>query len=108
MKRQATSGSDREGESTDAEHRGGAARSSDEGPVMGLRIFGGANFLRNLLLRQVSHGTGSRVHNGPYELDLTSSLGPSDFADRGCDRDLLSPLRTGGAQSLLHPEEDPP
>ena len=35
---------------------------------MGLRIFGGANFLRNLLLRQVSHGTGSRVHNGPYEL----------------------------------------
>ena len=30
VKRQATSGSDREGESTDAEHRGGAARSSDE------------------------------------------------------------------------------
>ena len=36
MKRQATSGSNREGESTDAEHRDGAARSSDEGPVMGL------------------------------------------------------------------------
>ena len=30
------SGSNREGESTDAERRDGAARSSDEGPVMGL------------------------------------------------------------------------
>ena len=36
MKGQAASGSNREGESTDAERRGGAARSSDEGPVMGL------------------------------------------------------------------------
>src|SRR4030081_2023314 len=36
VKRQATSGSNREGESTDAEHRDGAVRSSDEGPVMGL------------------------------------------------------------------------
>ena len=35
MKGQATSGSNREGESTDAERRGGAARSSVEGPVMG-------------------------------------------------------------------------
>jgi len=30
------SGDHREGKSTDAEHRDGAARSSDEGPVMGL------------------------------------------------------------------------
>ena len=36
MKGEATSGSNREGESTDAEHRDGAARSSVEGPVMGL------------------------------------------------------------------------
>ena len=36
VKGQATSGSNREGESTDAEHRDGAVRSSDEGPVMGL------------------------------------------------------------------------
>ena len=35
-KRQAASGSNREGESIDAEHRDGAARSSDEGFVMGL------------------------------------------------------------------------
>ena len=35
MKGQATSGSNREGESTDAELRGGAARSSVEGPVTG-------------------------------------------------------------------------
>ena len=31
-----TSGSNREGESTEAVRRGGAARRSDEGPVMGL------------------------------------------------------------------------
>ncbi len=31
-----TSGSIREGRSTDAEHGGGAARSRDDGPVMGL------------------------------------------------------------------------
>jgi hypothetical protein len=30
------SGSNREGQSTDAEYRDGAARSSEEGPVMGL------------------------------------------------------------------------
>ena len=36
VKGQATSGSNREGESTEAEHRDGAARSSDEGSVMGL------------------------------------------------------------------------
>jgi hypothetical protein len=30
------SGSNREGQSTDAVHRDGAARSSEEGPVMGL------------------------------------------------------------------------
>ena len=36
VKGQATSGSNREGESTEAERRGGAARSSDEGSVMGL------------------------------------------------------------------------
>jgi hypothetical protein len=36
MKGQATSGANREGESTDALCRDGAARSSDEGPVMGL------------------------------------------------------------------------
>ncbi len=35
-KREATSGSDRKGESTDASCRGGVARSSDEGSVMGL------------------------------------------------------------------------
>jgi hypothetical protein len=35
-KGKATSGSNREGESTDAEHRDGAARSSEEGPVIGL------------------------------------------------------------------------
>ena len=35
-KGEAASGSNREGESTDAEHRDGAVRSSDEGPVMGL------------------------------------------------------------------------
>ena len=35
-KGQATSGSNREDESTEAELRGGAARSSDEGSVMGL------------------------------------------------------------------------
>ena len=35
VKGQAASGSNREGESTDAEYRGGAARSSREGPVMG-------------------------------------------------------------------------
>ena len=32
----AASGYNREGQSTDAEHRGGAASSRDEGPVMGL------------------------------------------------------------------------
>ncbi len=31
-----TSGDNREDQSTDAEHRGGAARSRDEGPEMGL------------------------------------------------------------------------
>ena len=36
VKGQAASGSNREGESTDAEHRGGAARSRDEGSVMEL------------------------------------------------------------------------
>src|SRR5215510_9094504 len=36
VKGQAASGSNREGESTEAERRGGAARSSDEGRVMGL------------------------------------------------------------------------
>ena len=36
VKGEAASGSNREGESTDAERRGGAARSSDEGSVMGL------------------------------------------------------------------------
>ena len=36
VKGQATSGSNREGESTEARRRGGAARSSVEGPVMGL------------------------------------------------------------------------
>jgi len=35
-KGKATSGSNREGESTEAGRRGGAARLSDEGPVMGL------------------------------------------------------------------------
>src|SRR5262247_800754 len=35
-KGKATSGSNREGESTEAGLRGGAARRSDEGPVMGL------------------------------------------------------------------------
>ena len=35
-KGKATSGSNREGESTDAVHRDGAARSSDEGSVMEL------------------------------------------------------------------------
>jgi hypothetical protein len=35
-KGQATSGSNREGESTEAERRDGAACSSDEGSVMGL------------------------------------------------------------------------
>ena len=35
-KRQAASGSNRKGESIDAEHRDGAARSSAEGSVMGL------------------------------------------------------------------------
>src|SRR5262245_1917400 len=35
-KGEAASGWNREGESTDAARRGGAARSSDEGPVMGL------------------------------------------------------------------------
>ena len=34
-----TSGSNREGESTEAERRGGAARRSDEGPVMGLERY---------------------------------------------------------------------
>jgi hypothetical protein len=36
VKGQAASGSNREGESTEAGRRGGAARSSGEGPVMGL------------------------------------------------------------------------
>ena len=36
MKGQATSGVNREGESTDAQYRDGAARSSVEGSVMGL------------------------------------------------------------------------
>ena len=36
MKGKVTSGYHREGESTDAERRDGAVRSSDEGPVMGL------------------------------------------------------------------------
>src|SRR6516165_6676534 len=36
VKGQAARGSNREGESTEAGRRGGAARSSDEGPVMGL------------------------------------------------------------------------
>ena len=36
VKGEATSGSNREGESTEAGRRGGAARSSVEGPVMGL------------------------------------------------------------------------
>ena len=36
VKGQATSGANREGESTDTQGRDGAARSSVEGPVMGL------------------------------------------------------------------------
>ena len=36
VKGQAASGSNRKGESTEAGRRGGAARSSVEGPVMGL------------------------------------------------------------------------
>ena len=36
VKGEVTSGYNREGQSTDAEHRGGAARSRVEGPVMGL------------------------------------------------------------------------
>ena len=36
VKGEATSGANREGESTDAERRGGAARSGVESPVMGL------------------------------------------------------------------------
>src|SRR5260370_32323843 len=40
-----TSGSNREGQSTDAEHRDGAARSRDEGSVMG-RTEGAALFSR--------------------------------------------------------------
>ena len=36
VKGEAASGSNREGESTEAGHRGGAARSSVEGPVTGL------------------------------------------------------------------------
>src|SRR5262245_18537387 len=36
MPRKKPSGSNREDESTEAESRGGAVRSSDEGPVMGL------------------------------------------------------------------------
>ena len=36
VKGQATSGANREGESTDTQGRDGAARSSSEGPVMGL------------------------------------------------------------------------
>ena len=40
VKGQAASGSNREGESTEAERRGGAARSSEEGPVMGLERSG--------------------------------------------------------------------
>jgi len=39
VKGQAASGSNREGESTEARRRGGAARSSVEGPVMGLEDF---------------------------------------------------------------------
>src|SRR6516225_7047738 len=41
VKGQAASGSNREGESTEAGRRGGAARSSVEGPVMGLERRGG-------------------------------------------------------------------
>ena len=37
------SGEHREGQSTDARHRGGPARSSDEGPVMGLERRGRAD-----------------------------------------------------------------
>jgi hypothetical protein len=37
------SGRNREGQSTDARHRGGPARSSDEGPVMGLEPRGRAS-----------------------------------------------------------------
>src|SRR6266851_1161163 len=37
------SGQHREGQSTDAGHRGGPARSSDEGPVMGLEPRGRAD-----------------------------------------------------------------
>ncbi len=36
VKGEVSSGYNREGQSTDAEHRGGAARSRCEGPVMGL------------------------------------------------------------------------
>ena len=36
VKGEATSGSSREGDSTEEKRRDGAARSSDEGPVMGL------------------------------------------------------------------------
>src|SRR5258705_11091191 len=37
VKGEVSSGQNREDESTDAEHRGGVARSRDEGSVMGLR-----------------------------------------------------------------------
>jgi len=37
------SGRNRKGQSTDARHRGGPARSSDEGPVMGLERRGRAS-----------------------------------------------------------------
>src|SRR5215467_9409004 len=48
QKGKVTSGSNREGESTEAEGRDGAARSSDEGPVMGLERRGCVVQLRPL------------------------------------------------------------
>ncbi len=48
VKGQATSGSNREGESTEAERRDGAARSSDEGSVMELERGGCVVQLRPL------------------------------------------------------------
>jgi hypothetical protein len=43
-KGKAASGSNREGESTEAERRGVAARRSDEGPVMGLERYRSMGF----------------------------------------------------------------
>src|SRR3982074_2638279 len=75
VKGQATSGSNREGESTEAERRDGAARSSDEGSVMGLERGGCVVQPRSLANGRHPVTGGARGRGKAVQDPQTGSLG---------------------------------